>query len=179
MTGIVPRLTNSEIGMTRQSLTAPNMLNVLAYQALVPLLCPHCAMDTNEAVQSDPVVGQIFRHLNNLEVNSAPMRWKRIGGCDHCHNRGTVGLTVVAEMLMPDEDWLKPVREGRDTDAMEVYQAMSDGDLSSADMTGKTVFEHTLFKAQTGSVDARSCSRFDTWTRFVKRTLSRREGRKI
>lgn len=174
LSGIVPRLVNTEIGMTRQTLTGPNMLTVLAYQALVPLLCSHCAMDTAEAVRDDSVVADIARHLDQIRVDSAPMRWKRIGGCTHCDSRGTVGLTVVAEMLMPDEDWLKPVREGRDHEAVEVYRSMSDGDLSSPDMTGKSVFEHTLFKAQSGNVDARQCSRFDIWSRFVRRVASRR-----
>lgn len=173
LSGIVPRLVNTEIGMNREFLTGPNSLTLLVYQALVPKLCHHCAMTTEEASTHDPVVAQIAAHMASLQVDYTPARWKRVGGCEHCSHRGTVGLTVVAEALMPDEDWLKPVREGRDTDAVEAYRSMSDGNLTSEDMTGKTVFEHTLFKALSGLVDARQCSRFDTWPRFVKRFKSR------
>lgn len=169
LSGIVPRLVNPEIGMNREVLTAPNMLTLLGYQALVPVLCPHCAHDIEEAEELFPDVAEVSRHIRALGLDASSFRWKRLGGCDHCGNRGTVGQTVVAEMLMPDEDWLRPIREGRDADAVEVYRSRSDRDFTSSNMDGKTVFEHTLLKAYRGHVDARQCSRFDNFNRFVNR----------
>jgi type II secretory ATPase GspE/PulE/Tfp pilus assembly ATPase PilB-like protein len=169
LSGIVPRLVNPEIGMNRDVLTAPNMLTLLVYQALVPRLCPHCAHDTAEAEERFPDVAEVSKHIRALGLDTHSFRWKCLGGCNHCGNRGTVGQTVVAEMLMPDEEWLRPIREGRDADAVEAYRSCSDRDLTSSNMDGKTVFEHTLLKAYRGHVDARQCSRFDNFNRFINR----------
>ncbi|MGJ7523830.1 GspE/PulE family protein [Variovorax sp. LT1P1] len=169
LSGMVPRLVNPEIGMNRETLTGPNTLSLLAYQALVPRLCPHCAMHLPEAVAKDPLIKTIAGHMAAIQVDAQPLRWKRVGGCDKCSQRGTVGLTVVAEMLMPDDDWLRAVRKGDDAEAAAVYSSYSNGDLKSIEMTGKTVFEHTLHKALLGNVDARECARFDLWSRYVRR----------
>lgn len=172
LSGIVPRLVNPEIGMSRAILTAPNMVTLMAYQALVPTLCPHCARSTADAID-DGSVSRIAFTMDSLGLDTSAMRWKHDAGCVHCNHRGTTGLTVVAEMLMPDEDWLRLVREGKDSEAVEVYRSYSDGDLSSPNMRGKTVFEHTLYKALNGMVDARQATRFDTWARFVNRIEKR------
>lgn len=169
LSGIVPRLVNPEIGMNREVLTAPNMLTLLVYQALVPRLCHHCSHTTEEAEELFPDVEEIVAHIRRLDLDPSSFRWKRLAGCDRCGERGTVGQTVVAEMMMPDEDWLRPIRESRDADAVEVYRGWSDRDLTSSNMEGKTVFEHTLLKAYRGHVDARQCSRFDNFNRFVNR----------
>lgn len=174
LSGIVPRLVNPEIGMHREVLTAPNMLTLIVYQALVPVLCPHCALTNSEVMKAgtDDILA-VVRHVAALRVPIDRMRWKRVGGCDRCRGRGTIGQTVVAEMLMPDEDWLRPIRESRDVDAVEAYRGYSNGELASPDMSGKTVFEHTMYKALQGTVDARQCSRFDNFGRFIARFKQR------
>ena len=168
LSGIVPRLTNPEIGMNREVLTSPNMLTLLVYQALVPKLCSHCAHTGDEALKLDPVVGGILKNLKRLDLPTPEFRWKNSAGCSHCKRRGTVGLTVVAEMMMPDDDWLRLIRDSRDTEAVTHYRSMSDRNLLSANMDGKTVFEHTLYKSSLGAVDARQCGRFDVWSRYMK-----------
>jgi type II secretory ATPase GspE/PulE/Tfp pilus assembly ATPase PilB-like protein len=172
ISGIVPRLINTKIGMTRDVLTAPNMLTLLVYQALVPKLCPSCCHTSVESVNS-PSVYKAVEQFRKMGANTKAMRWKRIGGCASCDSRGTIGLTVVAEMLMPEEDWLCAIRDGKDLEALQVYLSKSDNRLDTPDMTGKTVFEHTLYKAQLGLVDARQCSRFDGIERFTNKYLKR------
>lgn len=169
LSGIVPRLCNPEIGMSREVITGPNMLTLLVYQALVPKLCLECALSTDEVLQQAPETTTIVDQLTALGLPVPEFRWKRQGGCSCCKSRGTNGLTVVAEMMMPTEEWLKPTREGRDPDAVEAYRSVSDGDLLSSNMDGKTVFEHTLYKAANGWVDARQCQRFDNFARFSRR----------
>jgi general secretion pathway protein E len=174
LSGIVPRLTNVKLGMTRDVLTAPNMITLLVYQALVAKLCPSCCHNTVEETKSR-VVSRISEKFKKLGINTEHFKWKRIGGCEHCDSRGTVGLTVVAEMHMPDEDWLSAIRLGNDIDALNCYLSKSDGRLDSPDMTGKTVFEHALFKALNGVVDPRSCLRFGGIEQFIARHLKRRK----
>jgi type II secretory ATPase GspE/PulE/Tfp pilus assembly ATPase PilB-like protein len=154
--------------MNREVLTAPNMLTLLVYQALVPKLCPQCAMTSEEGAANTPDVSGVVKHIDGLGLDRQNFKWRRMGGCEVCKNRGTVGLTVVAEMIMPDDEWLKLIRENRDTEAVAHYRSMSNRDLTSPNMDGKTAFEHTLYKALQGEVDARQCSRFDVWARYVK-----------
>jgi len=135
----------------------------------VAKLCQHCALTSDEARALSPDVDAILEHLERLDLPGDTFRWKNSDGCPHCKHRGTVGQTVVAEMLMPDDDWLVPIREGKDNAAAEVYRSYSNMDLTSPNMDGKTVFEHTLFKAYSGFVDARQCARFDNFNRFVNR----------
>jgi general secretion pathway protein E len=179
--GIVPRLTNKEIGMSRDVLTNPNILSLLAYQALVPLLCPHCCFNAGDAMKSaaehDCRVGgdaSQYWHLKELlesveerfKLSTETFRFRNPAGCEHCGNRGTKGVTVVAELVLPYRRWLEFTREGRDYEAMVHYRQGSDGKFDSPDMKGKTIFEHTLYKAFRGLVDPRQCERFDGFKRF-------------
>lgn len=168
LSGIVPRLVNPEIGMNREVLTSPNMLTLLVYQALVPKLCPNCSHTSSQAAALDPNVNNILKNIYRLELDESIFRWKNTMGCSQCRRRGTVGQTVVAEMMMPDNDWLRLIRDSKDTEAAAHYRSSSDRNLLSGNMDGKTVFEHTLFKASQGTVDVRQCSRFDVWSRYMK-----------
>lgn len=170
ISGIVPRLTDEEIGMSRQTLTNPNVLTLLVYQALVPVLCPRCKIrgdqyprDLSDSEEVRDVLQVLHERFN---LGGSEFHFRNHAGCPHCRARGTVGQTVVAEMLMPDREWLKHIREGRDHEAVAYYRQNGDGDFRSGDMTGKTVFEHTLWKALQGDVDVRQCERFDAFHRF-------------
>lgn len=181
MSGIVPRLTNEEIGMSRDVLTNPNMLSLLAYQALVPRLCVQCRLGYEDALrvaeqrdQSNPQGSFEAQHLRELlqvlderfRVSTSGLRFRNPCGCKACGNRGTRGVTVVAEMMIPDRRWLELTRGGLDYEATVHYRQMSDGRFDTPSMTGKTVLEHALFKALDGMVDPRQCQRFDSLKRF-------------
>lgn len=164
---IVPRLTNDQIGLSRQALTGPNILNLLVYQALVPKLCGLCADATPVAAEKDPDVAEIVEVLEQkYRVPTHRLRWEHRGGCRHCQWRGIKGKTIVAEMLRPDRTWLRLVRNNEDDAAVLHFRSASDRDFMSPDMTGKTVFEHTLWKALQGEVDVRNCEEFDSFARF-------------
>ncbi|PQJ26117.1 hypothetical protein BSZ31_15345 [Limnobacter sp. SAORIC-690] len=170
ISGIVPRLTNEEIGMSRDVLTNPNILTLLVYQALVPKLCPHCKIGGRLYQQGMPDSEHVLEILDTLENRYGLERdlfyFKKQGGCPKCKHRGTAGLSVVAEILTPDRKWLNLIRQGKDYEAMMYYRSKSDGNFKSENMDGKTVFEHTLFKALQGDVDPRHCERFDSFDRF-------------
>ncbi|MEY4564609.1 MAG: hypothetical protein RLZZ618_3886 [Pseudomonadota bacterium] len=164
---IVPRLTNDQIGVSRQALTGPNILNLLIYQALVPRLCRSCADHTDVAAARDADIAELVGVLKTrFKVCTTTLRWQHPGGCAVCQGRGTCGKTLVAEMLRPDRTWLRLVRQNDDDAAVTHFRSASDGNFFSPDMTGKTVFEHTLWKALQGEVDVRNCEEFDSFTRF-------------
>jgi len=171
ISNIVPRLTNEEVGLSRQELTSPQILNLLVYQALVPLLCKHCNLSTQEAsrLETEGEISEICHVLKDrLEIQIDNLRWKNPMGCSHCDGRGTKGRTMVAEMWMPDREWLSHVRNGCDYEALMHYRSFSDGDFNSPNMTGKTVFEHALFKSLQGIIDVRNCEEFEGFERYEK-----------
>ncbi len=178
LSGIITRLTNSEVGMSRDTLTGPNMLSLLAYQALVPKLCSACSLDwkrmsdvlSEKDRQSGGLEGMAFassiRHLRGrYRVELDALRFRNPSGCSVCSSRGTRGQTVVAEMLIPDAQWLAFTREGRDAEAERHRRDASDRNYLSENMEGKTILEHTLFKALLGQVDVRHCERFGSFAR--------------
>ena len=119
------------------------------------------------AVQNDPEVAEYLEILERrFKVPTYNLRFKHVGGCPACGGRGTKGKTIVAEMWQPDRKWLELVRANNDYGALMHYRSFSDGDFTSEDMTGKTVFEHTLYKALQGAVDVRNCEEFETFERF-------------
>lgn len=176
---IIPRLTNDQIGVSRQALTGPNILNLLVYQALVPQLCNECAEPTHVAMRADPDIADTVDILESkFRVPVNRLRWLHVGGCAACNGRGTRGKTIVAEMLRPDRTWLRHVRQNDDDAAVMHFRSFSDGDFLSPDMTGKTVFEHTLWKALQGEIDVRNCEEFDSFSRFeVLTPQPRKDGR--
>jgi type II secretory ATPase GspE/PulE/Tfp pilus assembly ATPase PilB-like protein len=167
ISNIIPRLTNDQIGVSRQALTGPNILNLLVYQALVPKVCRCCSLPTSAALRVDADAREIEEVLRRrFGLATARLRWTRPGGCAACQGRGTWGKTIVAEMLQPDRTWLRHVRNNDDDAALQHFRCAGNGRFDSADMTGKTVFEHALFKALQGEIDVRNCEEFDGFERF-------------
>lgn len=167
ISNIIPRLTNDQIGVSRQALTGPNILNLLVYQALVPRLCRCCALPTSAALRVDPDAREIEEVLRRrFGLATAGLKWTRPEGCAACQGRGTFGKTIVAEMLQPDRVWLRHVRNNDDDAALQHFRSASNRRFDSPDMTGKTVFEHALYKALQGEIDVRNCEEFDGFERF-------------
>ncbi|MDP9902405.1 GspE/PulE family protein [Variovorax ginsengisoli] len=176
--GIIPRLTNPEIGMNRHTLTDPNMLTLLVYQALVPVTCPRCSISTVEAIKTIPDAARLCANFEAIGASTERMKWRFYGHdnkCEACNRRGTVGQTVVAEMFMPTVDWLMAIREGDDHKALDIFASNSDLDVNSPAMDGKTVFEHAIYKSIIGTIDPFQCSQFEIWERYLnkKSTISK------
>lgn len=176
LSSVAPRLCSPDVGLSRQALTSPGLLNLLVYQDLIPLLCPRCAVSAQDAAPLDPDTA-VLTHLLDKRF-SAPtqaLKFRHPHGCEACRWRGTLGRTIAAEMWQPDSRWLDLVREQDDVGALAHYRSFSDRDLLSEDMSGKTIFEHVLHKALHGQVDPRECERFDSFERFeLQPTAARR-----
>ena len=169
--GILNRLTDANIGLTRSELTGGDMLGLLTYQALVAKLCPHCAIDYKEALRRLDARADLRAHAylvhvvgalrERLHLDVTGLKFRNHEGCEACRQRGTKGLTIVAEMMIPDDEWLDLSAAGKDRAAWRRYQeTYSDGDLTSGDMTGKSVLEHALYKALQGQIDPTGLERF-------------------
>lgn len=174
--GIINRLTDPKLGLTRQELTSSKVLGFLSYQALIAQLC-RCALgyqeiqsyyqsnqQMHEAIYIQSIAHQLHHKFN---IDPAVLRFRNPEGCEHCRKRGTKGLTMVAEMMIPDDDWLDIAATGNDRAAMRHWrQQHSDRDIYSGNMQGKLVTEHTIYKAICGEVDARQIERFGPLSSF-------------
>lgn len=169
--GIINRLIDPSIGLSRGELTAANIMGLLSYQALVGKLCLNCATDSSAAILSAQKSGRErdARYIAKVEetlrdrikVDVTRMRYKNHEGCSLCRGRGTKGLTIVAEMMTPDDAWLDLSGEGKDRAAWKNYRhSYSDRNLASANMDGKTVLEHSIYKASLGLIDPCGVERF-------------------
>ena len=157
--GVFQRLSDPAVGLSLHSLTAPRIINLLVYQALVPVLCPECCIPLAEMPEHTRMryeaVGKRFSvNVGNLKFrNHSP-------DCPACHGRGTSGQEVVAEMLKPDRKLLSLMRQGNDFEAEEYWLNTWDGRFDSPDMTGKTAFQHAFYKALQGQIDPSTVERF-------------------
>lgn len=167
--GAITRLTDPKIGLSREELTAGDMLSLLCYQSLVPVLCSHCKMDLHDFM-SDMVKRRdvasarelrtakdtIEQLTSRFKFDPAMLRFRNHEGCEHCRGRGTSGLTIVAEVLMPEAQWLDYAAKGQDREAMRWWRReYSNGDVFSGAQDGKLVMEHAMFKASRGDIDPR------------------------
>lgn len=167
--GAITRLTDPKMGLTRQELTSGKMLGFLSYLALVPLLCS-CSTDFNTAVawsksrgddREANYLGRLTGQLlTKYGIDKSQFKFKNGEGCPSCKGRGTRGLTMVAEMMLPDDEWLDIAAKGNDRAAMRAWRNCSDKRIDSPNMNGKLVAEHAIYNSITGKIDPRTIERF-------------------
>lgn len=150
---IVDRFTDFDI--SRSVLGSQEFISGLCYQKLVPLICPHCSMDLQEMVgaadakESDIMLFERIMKVCDLSKDSVRVRG---GGCEKCGGIGVIGRTVCAEIVMPDLQLLQHFRDGANVEAHKHWRSMSDGDVYSWNMTGKSAMEHAMLKLRKGMV---------------------------
>ncbi|UDM18990.1 GspE/PulE family protein [Vogesella sp. XCS3] len=147
--GIIPRLSDDEIGMPLHALASPDFLVALVYQKLVPVLCPECCLPGMQVLDDDylMVIASLGLDVEKIRVEG--------DGCPHCRHLGTSGQTVVAEVCEVTEEMLPMIREGRFWEAEKYWRSMSNGKLHDPNMLGKTAMEHAIYKMSIGLLDPR------------------------
>ncbi|SOZ17226.1 ATPase, T2SS/T4P/T4SS family [Cupriavidus taiwanensis] len=159
--GVFNRLVDPTIGFTLGTLTMPNFWNLIVYQALVPTLCKDCKQPVDEQL---PDLARFLQ--DRFSIDTTQMRVRNEDGCDKCNHTGVAGVEVVAEMLQPTRAILEKIREGKIFDAERIWRSSWDQRFDSPNMTGKTVFQHALYKAYLGRIDPRTVETFETFDRF-------------
>lgn len=185
---IPERLASDFIGVSRDFLATPGVLKLLVYQALLPRLCPHCALPIESLLEGDnserwSAWMQRFSALYALPIKV--LRVRNASGCPHCvnddlpHLNGTSGRTVVAEMIEPGNDdiFLRCVRS-RDTIRLRRYlRGRRRAPFDSPDMEGKSALECAVYKAAAGIIDPREIeSRFRSFAAIDQERERGREG---
>jgi type II secretory ATPase GspE/PulE/Tfp pilus assembly ATPase PilB-like protein len=142
---IVDRLV--DLGLPIAMVTDESLVTGLISQRLVKLLCPHCSRPLTEAIhQLD--AGLIARIKRAIDPQFEQVRIAG-PGCPYCKN-GTIGRTVVAEVVHTDQTLFELLRAGRKPDAYRYWLT---------ELGGKTVAQHALEKVAGGLVDPRMAER--------------------
>lgn len=143
--GIIARLEGLKVD--RSVLAGSDFISGLVYQTLLPILCDHCSTPLKQEMSTfygdEESRGLLSRLSQVCQVQNHNIRLKG-PGCKHCTS-GVVGRTVVAEVVVPDNEILRFIREGNDTDARLHWQKTG----------GRTALSHGIDKMLLGMVDPR------------------------
>jgi type II secretory ATPase GspE/PulE/Tfp pilus assembly ATPase PilB-like protein len=141
-TAIIDRLI--DLGLPMALVADHTIITGLISQRLVKVLCTHCKKRLAEHPGDlpEPVLARIKRVAGD--------RFEQVcisgPGCRHCRHMGTIGRTVVAEVILPDEQFFKYIRAGEKTAAVQYWLR---------ELSGKTILEHAIEKVMDGLVDPR------------------------
>lgn len=120
----------------------PGLVKGLVNQSLTRVLCPHCKVpyvghshDLPEDLRS-----RVERHCIPEQVHLAGE------GCDKCHGRGVTGRTAIAEILLPDIDFMRRFRSGGRAEAQAFWVREQGGITKNA---------HLLHRVSEGLIDPR------------------------
>lgn len=126
-----------------------NVLAGLAYQRLLPVLCPECKKPLvpmlgkpDEARHIMPAVRKRLFSVIKNRLDSVYVR--NPDGCSHCNELGIIGQTVAAEVIATDQIMLEHLRRG-DYAKAQTYWAKEFG--------GRTYLEHAVQLIGEGRVD--------------------------
>ncbi|MGM7284706.1 ATPase, T2SS/T4P/T4SS family [Pseudomonas guariconensis] len=145
----------ARLGIDRHILADRGFLSVVAYQQLLPVLCNRCKVPSASVLTPEQLAVIRVR----FKLNPDTIFCKSEDGCADCRKRGTVDLTVVAEIVRPDKQIRAYIAEGRDDEAELYWRRSRKTGFDDPDMTGKTAFEHALYKVSQGIIDPQDVER--------------------
>lgn len=153
---VLARLASDEIGISPSTLAAKKYLSAVMYQKLMPVLCDHCKRPAAD-VLSDAEISVL---RSKFHLNPTAMYCSSEVGCVYCKKEGvegggTMGLTVVAEILTPTDAILALIRERDWLGVESAWRSQRTASFDDPNMIGKTAYEHALYKASIGKVDPR------------------------
>ena len=149
---IFSRLTQRNIDLDINALTADKKIKLLVFQTLVPKLCKACKIPLHEMDAESKQQMQIIS--DNLNVDVSGVYFRRRGKVDCvCKGRGIKGKTTAAEVYAPSVEFLEYVRRGDMLAAMREWQSLSDGRFDSPLMAGKRAVHHAIYKMLQGDLD--------------------------
>lgn len=165
------RMTGRLINIPAELMATHNYLGAVMYQKLMPVLCDGCKVPAEEVLE--PAVLSLLQE--KFSLNTGAMSCASHDGCPACRvegmqSEGTKGLTVVAEILVPTPAIRETIKTKNWTALEQLWRGSRHAAFDEPDMTGKTAFEHALYKASIGEVDPRDIERdfeaFSSYTIF-------------
>lgn len=103
--------------MKRDVLLSPGFMSAMMCQRLVPTVCNHCKIpfDINNQSHKDLIdeFSDEFDNFDGIYITNHH-------GCDHCSS-GITGMTVCAEVVIPDEKLLDLLMQRKDFEARDYW----------------------------------------------------------
>jgi type II secretory ATPase GspE/PulE/Tfp pilus assembly ATPase PilB-like protein len=139
---IVDRLV--DLGLPMAIVADHTVVTGLISQRLVKVLCPECKKPLRDHQHELPkaVMARVKLAIGDDLANACIAG----PGCAKCRHQGTTGRSVVAEVILPDEQFFKHVRAGEKTAAIQYWVQ---------ELGGKTIRDHAIEKVAAGIIDPR------------------------
>lgn len=171
-----------DLGVSTAIIRNSSFISGLVNQKLVPVLCGNCCIDLNtfKSISKQNAIDQAF--LNRLEIAAGSpgnnllkhVKFRNDKGCPKCNSKtpGIIGRTVIAEVVLPDEELYKMFAEQKLNEARTYW-------LSKLD--GLTLQQHAFQKMIAGKVDPRDVEEKTGWLgtnlgkEFIERYRKARE----
>jgi type II secretory ATPase GspE/PulE/Tfp pilus assembly ATPase PilB-like protein len=141
----------SRLGIDRHVLSDRQFIVALIFQRLLPVLCDNCKKPARSILPKEKL--HLLEHKFGLNPDS--IFCSSEAGCAQCRSRGIVKSTVVAEIIVPDKVVRQYIGEGSDEKAERYCRQSRRTPFDDPDMTGKTAFEHAIYKVSKGWIDPR------------------------
>lgn len=140
------------------------------YQRLLPVNCACCSLSVQTLLDNqtndEDIVHQdfmiqnwknylsVFKKLENryINVDFNNVRIRNYKGCQHC-TTGIVSRTVCAEVIEVDETMRELIKMNKFLELNDYWTSLSDNDIMSHNMKGKTATEHAIYKMLKGLID--------------------------
>lgn len=142
----------SRLNLDRNIMADRQFVAVMIFQRLMPVLCQHCRIKINKVDN----FGEYKLNLlhRKFRLNLDEVYCAKEEGCEHCR-AGIAGSTVVAEVVVPDAGLRRFIADGDDDGAERYWRQSRTSAFTDPDMTGKTAFEHAIYKVSRGIIDPR------------------------
>jgi type II secretory ATPase GspE/PulE/Tfp pilus assembly ATPase PilB-like protein len=160
--GAFMRLAGGRLQLPVDEVSSEKFVNAVGNQKLIPLLCPHCKKPAADVMPGAEL--ELLRTKFGLDTSKMACRDE--DGCEHCRlpglftrkgkvAAGTKGQTLAMELFRPTPEFLERVAVRDWRGAEKVWRSTRVSGFGDADMTGKTIYEHALYKASQGIIDPR------------------------
>lgn len=160
--GAFMRLAGGRLQLPMDEVSSEKFVNAVGNQKLIPLLCPKCKISGRDVMPAS----QLELLERKFGLDTSKMACRDENGCEHCRLKGlftragkvaagTKGQTLAMELLRPTPEFLDRVAVRDWRGAEKVWRGTRNAGFGDPDMTGKTIYEHALYKASTGIIDPR------------------------
>ncbi|OLL27750.1 secretion system protein E [Burkholderia sp. SRS-W-2-2016] len=160
--GVFMRLAGGRLQLPMDEVSSEKFVNAAGNQKLIPRLCPHCKIPAQDAMP----VSQLELLRSKFGLDTSQMACRNEDGCERCRLKGlftragkvaggTKGQTLAMELYRPTPEFLSRVAVRDWQGAEKMWRAERASGFGDANMTGKTIYEHALYKASIGVIDPR------------------------
>jgi general secretion pathway protein E len=137
---IVDRLI--DLGLPISMVADHGVVTGLVSQRLIKVLCPHCKKKLLQHVHEVPAA--VVARVRQAVGAAIEHVYITGDGCQECRHQGTIGRTVVAEVIIPDARFYEYIRAGEKVKAIDYWLK---------ELGGRSLLEHAIEKVANGIVD--------------------------